>query len=271
MTWTARARTTPLALGALALIRCTSPAPPPVAPAAPPPAVAPPPVVEPAPPPRRADVAEPPEDRPNLSREDWLARHAEQLRAPERKRAGIVVLGDSIADGWARSRSFEKQWKSERPLNLALPGDQTQQVSWRIEQGALDGLAPRLVVIGVGIENLIAGFTPPETASGVRAVLSRVRDRLPHSAVLVLAPLPAGSAGADPLRAQVEALNRELAALAEPERVIVADVGGMFVEADGSISPAVMSDGMHPTELGYQALTTATSLVAVQLLRSSAR
>lgn len=214
----------------------------------------------------------PDSNRPALPLAVWRERYEAQLAATRsngagRSQAELVVLGDSIADGWYASRSFTRQWLKQRPLNLALPGDQTQHLLWRIEQGALDGLQPRVVVLMVGVENLIAGFSPEETAAGVRALVSRLRSGLPNTRVLVVSLLPAGQAPGDPLRARIEATNRELGALAEPKRVVVVDVGGMFIDADGTISPAVMSDFSMPTELGYTALTTALSLVTRQLLQ----
>lgn len=230
----------------------------------------------PAPPPSvarpRADVAAMPEgDRPDLPLAVWLERHEALLNdaranGTRRSQSRLVVLGDSIADGWYASRSFTQQWLKDRPVNLALPGDQTQHLLWRIDQGVLDGLEPRLVVLMVGVFNLIAGFSPEETAAGVQALLSRVRSELPSARVLVVSLLPAGQTSSDPLRARIEATNRALGALAEPNRVVVVDVGGMFIDADGTISPSVMSDFLLPTELGYRALTTALSLVTRQLM-----
>jgi lysophospholipase L1-like esterase len=211
----------------------------------------------------------PEEDRPDLPLAVWRERHAAQLGEARRRQAGLVVLGDSIADGWYSSRSFTRQWTRERPLNLALPAEQTQHLLWRIDQGALEGLQPRLVVLMVGVFNLIAGFSPEETAAGVEALLSRVRKELPGTRVLVVSLLPAGQAPGDPLRARIEATNRELGALAEPDRVVVVDVGGMFIDADGTISPSVMNDFLLPTELGNLALTTALSLVTRQLLQAN--
>jgi lysophospholipase L1-like esterase len=210
-------------------------------------------------------------DRPDLPLALWLERHEALLddaraNGTRRSQARLVVLGDSIADGWYASRSFTKQWLKDRPLNLALPGEQTQHLLWRIDQGTLDGLEPRLVVLMVGVFNLIAGFSPEETASGIQALLSRVRSALPGSKVLVVSLLPAGQASGDPLRARIEATNRGLSALAQPNEVVVVDVGGMFIDADGTISPSVMRDFLLPTELGYRALTTALSLVTHQLM-----
>jgi lysophospholipase L1-like esterase len=248
------------------LVACSGAAPAPPAPPAP---RLPPPVVPtpPAPPVRRADLAELPRDAESpLGAAAWQERHAALLRAPERKGAELVVLGDGIADGWCGSRSFQKQWRKRKPLNLAIAGDQAQQLLWRIEHGALDGLSPKLVIVAVGSENVAHGFAPADAARGVAAVVSQVRARLPASRVLVLGLLPAGQAASDPRRAAITHTNTELARLGEPGHVQVSDAGGVFLNADGSISAQLMGDFVTPTALGYEALTITVSLVAQQLL-----
>jgi lysophospholipase L1-like esterase len=227
-----------------------------------PPAVTAPPEPEPEPA-RRADVAS--EPLGDAFESDRRERHEALLRAPERATAEVVLIGDAVADSWFSSRAFQKKWGKRRPLNLAIAGDQTQHLLWRIEQGALDGLSPRLVIVAVGSQNLADGFSAAETARGIRAVLGRIREKVPSSGVMLVGLLPSGQSPEDPRRAEVTAVN---AALRDHglERVVVTDVGGVFLDADGSISPTVMSDYEHPTPLGYEALTLSVSLVAQRLL-----
>jgi beta-glucosidase len=198
----------------------------------------------------------------------WHDRHQALLQAAGRRAAQLLVIGDGLADGWHRSRAFQKQWRERKPLNLALPGDQTQQLVWRIEHGALDGLTPRLVLVVAGSENLAHGFTPAQTARGVAAVLQRVRERLPDSRVLLLGLLPAGQSALDPLRAASDATNVELRAVASAAQLTLAEPGGVFLEPDGRITPGMLGDDGQPTALGYEALTITVSLLAQRLLEA---
>jgi len=230
---------------------------------------------------RRADLAAAPlEDAPGISADEWRERHEALLSAPGREAAQLVLLGDTISQGWGDSRAFAKKWGKLRPLNLALAGEQTQYLLWRIEHGALDGLSPRLAIVAVGCENLTHGFSPRATAQGVGAVVRRVHEELPAAAILVVGLLPAGQSRADARRAPIEAVNAELrevvagVAQSDPaaaDRIIVSDVGGTFLDADGSMSQGVMEEFTQPTALGYEALTLSLSLVAERLLGSTAR
>jgi lysophospholipase L1-like esterase len=55
----------------------------------------------------------------------------------------------------------------------------------------------------------------------------------------------------------VAQVNAQIALLADGRRVVYRDIGGAFLRPDGSISPAVMADGLHPTTYGYQLWTSA--------------
>jgi lysophospholipase L1-like esterase len=216
----------------------------------------------------RADVAALPLASATSDAGDWQAQHDAQLHAQGRAVAELVVLGDSLAQGWFASRAFQKQWRKRKPLDLALAGDQTQQLLWRIEHGTLDGLAPRLVIVSVGGENLAHGFSPAETARGVAAVLSRLHERLPASQTLLLGLLPMGQTASDPRRSASEATNAELRRLGG-DHVTMVEPGGTFLEADGRITPGTLNDSGQPSALGYEALTLTVSLVAERLLQGS--
>lgn len=249
----------------------------PAVPGAPAPAATPlaPPIAEPE---RRADLAAAPlEGAPGIDADEWRERHEALLGAPGRGAAELVLLGDTIAQGWGASRAFVKKWGKLRPLNLALAAEQTQYLLWRIDHGALEGLSPRLAIVALGSENLTHGFSARATAQGMGAVVRRVHEELPKAAILVLGLLPAGQSPTDARRAPIEAVNAELREVVasvtrgDPgaaERIIVSDVGGTFLDADGGMSQGVMEEFIYPTPLGYEALTLSVSLVAERLLRS---
>ena len=133
----------------------------------------------------------------------WFAAHAMQM-AGANERVDVLFLGDSImeafrgtsyghsvkrADGvpGAMHKAFAPFAKST--LTLAISGDQTQHLLWRIQELAgLGGLAARAVVILIGTNNLSAGMTPVETSRGILAVVDAAQAALP-GARIVLSPL----------------------------------------------------------------------------------
>ncbi|HEU5076746.1 MAG TPA: GDSL-type esterase/lipase family protein [Polyangiaceae bacterium] len=199
--------------------------------------------------------------------EEWLMQHERQLRAPRRAEAKLVFLGDSITAGWRGAPAYRDAFSRYVPLNLGIAGDHTQNVLWRIQQGALDGVSPQAVVVMIGVNNLGGGFTPEATVGGVRAVVSAVQERLPGSRILLLGILPARHSPSEGLRSKIAEANRLLAAAGWPGLVEFRDVGAVFLDPEGIISKTVMRDFLHPTPEGYQLLSSSVEPLLSQLLR----
>jgi beta-glucosidase len=197
---------------------------------------------------------------------DWRARHERQVKSPKRATAKVVFLGDSLVDGWGSAPAFRDQFGKYTPLNLGIAGDYTQNVLWRIEHGALDGLTTKAVVVLVGVNNLAGGFTPEQTAAGVGAVVESIQGRLPSVPIVLLNLLPARRAPTDPLRQKIAETNRLLAKLAKPGAVSVHDIGSVLLEADGTISQQTSPDALHPTPAAYERLTAAVAPLLEKLV-----
>ena len=52
-------------------------------------------------------------------------------------------------------------------------------------------------------------------------------------------------------RAKIAQVNRQISALNDADAVRFLNVGAQLLEADGSLSPRVMPDYLHPSLLGY--------------------
>jgi lysophospholipase L1-like esterase len=170
----------------------------------------------------------------------------------------VIFLGDSITQGWGSEGRAE--WDARfAPLgaaNLGIGGDRTQNVLWRIEDGALDGLHPELVVLKIGVNNLweeVFQCGPERVAGGVAAGVDAIRAHCPDAKVLALGILPTQAVPDHPLRAVVRAVNARSAALVPTQggRVRFEDIGPHFLEPDGSISADIMPDGCHLSPRGY--------------------
>jgi lysophospholipase L1-like esterase len=205
-------------------------------------------------------------EQPWMSLAEWKRLHQAQLQAPERKSAQVVFLGDSLTEGWTASEAFKSRLGSLSPLDLGIGGDQTQHLLWRIEDGALTGLSPKLFVVLIGVNNLGNGYSHEETASGVRAVVEAVKKRFPLTPVLLLGILPSGAAPTDEIRLKIIATNTLLRPLAAPGSVTVADVGPALLGPGAKLLPEISADALHFTPKGYDFLTGAVAPLIQQLL-----
>ena len=173
--------------------------------------------------------------------------------------AQLVFLGDSITHGWdGKGKAvWEKNWAPLKAANFGIGGDRTEHVLWRLNQGELEGLKPKVVVLMIGTNNTgkekdgRPRNTIPEIIEGVTAVVAEIRTRLPDSKILLLGIFPRGNID-DPQRGQVAVINTALAKLDDGRKVKYLDIGPEFLEADGTLPRSIMPDLLHPNEQGYQ-------------------
>jgi lysophospholipase L1-like esterase len=135
-------------------------------------------------------------------------------------------------------------------VNLGIGGDQTQHVLWRLDHGNIDGISPRLAVVMIGTNNCLSNTTE-ETAEGVKAIVDRLRQKLPKTKVLVLGVFPRGPDNQDRCRQTNTKVNGLIARLAGNSSVFYLDIGPKFLQPDGTLSTDIMPDLLHPNAKGY--------------------
>jgi lysophospholipase L1-like esterase len=185
----------------------------------------------------------------------WAQRVKSNNDKAHKLAAGIQLVfdGDSITDFWQTSgkKIWAARYEKLGAFDFGISGDRTQFVLWRLDQGQVDGLKPKLVVLMIGTNNL-NGNTDKEIAEGVTAIVKDYRKRCPDAVVLLQAIFPRGHAATDPLRARIKAINAIIAKLHDGKKVIYVDFGDKFLEPDGTLSAEIMPDFLHPSAKGYQ-------------------
>jgi len=149
---------------------------------------------------------------------------------------------------------FDKYYAARNTLNLGFSGDQTQHVLWRLLNGELPSqVKPKVAVIMIGTNNTGQAMQKAdETASGIKAIVSLLRDRRPKMKILLLGIFPRGTQAADPKRKLNEAINALAAELADNQHIHYLDISRKFLSKDGSLPKAIMPDALHPNANGYQ-------------------
>ncbi|MDQ2801003.1 MAG: GDSL-type esterase/lipase family protein [Armatimonadota bacterium] len=187
----------------------------------------------------------------------------------------VVFLGDSITQDWGGSgkAEWEARFAPFGAANLGIGGDRTQNILWRIADGALDGLAPDLVVLKIGVNNLweeVQRCGVEKVADGVAACVAAIREKCPKAKILALGILPTQADPSHSLREIVRAVNaRSAASLPTPNgQVRFADISEVFLEADGTISTEIMPDGCHLSPRGYQIFADALEPIVQDMLNT---
>jgi lysophospholipase L1-like esterase len=163
----------------------------------------------------------------------------------------IAFIGDSITQGWeAAGEPWQKFYGNRRCLNFGVVGDLTENVLWRLENGQIDGINPKVVVLMIGTNNTLRD-SEADILAGVQAIVKQICSRLPETKVLLLGIFPRGRTF-DAQRGKILQVNQALAKMADGKNIFFMDFGPQLIEADGSISPSVMPDSLHLSGCGYE-------------------
>ncbi len=163
----------------------------------------------------------------------------------------LIYVGDSITHCWENVPDlWNKYYGKRNAVNLGISGDQTSHVLWRLDHGNIDGISPKLAIVMIGTNNTGNGQSATLVAEGVKAVVEKLRAKLPQTKVLLLAIFPRGRTNEDGLRMSNAATNKIIAKLADNQTVFFLDIGPKFLDANGSPEDA-MPDFLHPNHKGY--------------------
>lgn len=184
----------------------------------------------------------------------WLPRHNEKVKLAKKGNVDLVFIGDSITHGFEnKGKAVWNQYYSKRKaLNLGFGGDRTEHVLWRLDNGEIDGIAPKLAVVMIGTNNTRKKNKPEHVAAGVQAICTKLRSKLPGTKILLLAIFPRGAQPTDPLRLDNEAANKLIAKMADDKQIFFLDINSQFLTETGMLTKDIMGDFLHPTTKGYE-------------------
>ncbi len=189
---------------------------------------------------------------PKASNQGWMARHEKMNARVKEGNVDLLMIGDSITHGWEGTGKeiWAKCYAPRNAVNLGIGGDRTQHVIWRLQNGNIDGISPKLAVLMIGTNNSHHN-TPEEIAEGIEAIVKILRTDLPKTKVLILAIFARGENNDDQRRKVNIKANAIACKLADGKMVHFLDINEKFLEPDGTLTREVMPDLLHPRQKGY--------------------
>jgi beta-glucosidase len=139
---------------------------------------------------------------------------------------------------------------------MGISGDRTENVIWRLQNGSLENINPKVAVILIGTNNtdgnhFLSISTPEELAGGIWKICTIVEEKLPDTKILLLGILPYGSRPS--YRNNVNKATNGLISKF-PRRnpnIHYTDIGHIFLKSKGRVRPELMPDYLHPNPEGH--------------------
>lgn len=200
----------------------------------------------------------------------WLPRHQDKIAQAKKQQVDLLMLGDSITHGWEGQGAnvWRQYYQHRNAFNLGFAADRTEHVLWRLENGELDNISPKLTVLMIGTNNTGYRMDPAaHTAKGIEAIVKMLNTRLPQSKVLLLAIFPRHYSANNLMRKHNQAINTYIAAMADNKKIFYLNINHVFVDLQGNLDTQLMPDLLHPNEQGYQAWAQAMEPTIERLMQ----
>jgi lysophospholipase L1-like esterase len=191
---------------------------------------------------------------------DWanFKKYADQNKAVPPKTKGerrVVFLGNSIFEGWLRSRP---EFFAGKPYyDRGISGQTTPQMLLRFYDDVL-ALNPDVLVLKCGINDIAQNtgpYDPAKTINNIKAIAQLAR--INKIKVILCSVLPANDfkwrPGLEPAD-KVIALNVAIKQFADEQDYFYLDLYSSVVDENKGMKKEYASDGVHPTVEGYKVL-----------------
>ncbi len=184
----------------------------------------------------------------------FAARHNKFNERIKQGNVDLVFIGDSITQGWEGNGKevWGKNYASRNAVNLGIGGDRTEHVIWRLQNGNLAGVEPKVAVVMIGTNNSGGNtHTGQQIGEGIVEVVKTIQQKSPTTKVLILAIFPRGEKP-NAQRDKNAAASAVAAKLADNKQVFFLDIGPKFLAEDDTLSKEIMPDLLHLSPQGYQ-------------------
>jgi len=208
-----------------------------------------------------------------------LLAHSQLLTKAKQGGTDVYFEGDSITRRWGATDYPEllANWKQNffgwNAADFGWGADQTQNILWRLENGELDGVNPKVVVLLAGTNNVgnapvpgNAGAKADDVTRGLQAIVRLIQVKAPAATIVVTGILPRNdNMNFMPV---IDRINGNLSRIADGQKVRYLNINDKLAGRDGRLFDGMMnaSDKLHPTVKAYQIWADALKPVLTELL-----
>lgn len=207
-----------------------------------------------------------------------LLAHAQLLAKAKQGGIDVYFEGDSITRRWGATdyplllANWKRNFSGWNAADFGWGADQTQNILWRLENGELDGVNPKVVVLLAGTNNAgnpaVRGDPDARAAGitrGLQAIVQLIHTKAPAATVIVMGLFPRNDRPG--LMPVINRINTNLAALASEGNFRYLDINAKLAAPGGQLLDGMMqADHLHPAVKAYQIWADALKPVFTELL-----
>jgi lysophospholipase L1-like esterase len=208
--------------------------------------------------------------------------HQQMLANLKKGRIDVYFAGDSITRRWRATDypQFLANWNENffgwNAANFGWGGDTIQNILWRLRNGELDGVHPKVIVLLAGTNNV--GTAPASDARvsaiarGIKALLDTMREKAPKATIIVMGILPRNDgARLTAVMASINKINEQIAKLTDGKTIRYLNINDNLADKDGKLLAGMSADRLHLSRKGYQVWADALKPLLTELLGPPAK
>ena len=208
--------------------------------------------------------------------------HAELLEKAAAGGIDVYFEGDSITRRWGATDypDLLAHWRESflgwNAANFGWGGDTTQNILWRLQNGELDGVDPKVIVLLAGTNN-VGNVMPPggddakvrDITRGILAIVGLLREKAPDATIIVMGILPRND---NPMvMTTIDKINANISRRAGENGFRFLNINDRLEDASGRLLDEMTTDGLHLSIAGYQIWADALEPIFSELLGPPAR
>ena len=221
---------------------------------------------------------------PRTDRNSMLA-HADLLQKAKQGRIDVYFEGDSITRRWGTSdeqyKHFLANWRQNffgwNAANFGWGGDRTQNILWRLHNGELDNVKPKIIVLLAGTNSV--GNNSPQGSDdpridavslGIKAILDICRRKAPNATIVFMGITPRNdNMSVMPI---INEINNRISTLADGKKIRYLNINDKLADNSGRFFEGMANkDGLHLDVKGYQVWADALKPIFRELLGPPAK
>ncbi|MBI3414622.1 MAG: DUF1080 domain-containing protein [Verrucomicrobia bacterium] len=178
----------------------------------------------------------------------WSERRAKWAARVEQDRRAVVLLGDSITQGWGED--FSGWFPGVKIANRGISGDTSRGVLIRLREDVL-ALQPQAVVLLIGTNDLEEKAEPETITANLKLILAALKEHNANMPVVLCQVFPSSATKARPAD-KIKKINQLYAEVVKSNaQVTLVETWPLFADTQGDAIPAEFPDLLHPNAAGY--------------------